>query len=604
VPDLSSYSDEDLQRIAAGQQVAPKVDLSKMSDAELQALAGGKSAEKKNYALSDVPSTALGNVSKSGAQFLDSLIQPFIHPVDTATNLAKLAASSTLTPAARVLEPAARLLLSDEQKKKLSEILTDIETPKSAMGEFFKERYGGWENVKRTMAEDPVGFLSDASTLISGGAGLLAKTPVIGKTMATVSKVADVVNPANVVTRAPLYAASKAGGLLADVSGTLTGAGGQALRDAATVSEGFLRNPEQSQVFLGHLNGTRPASELADLGKSAIAKMEAEKKVAYRNEMARLGLEDEVIPSWKPIDQAVDDARDITMSRAPGKTTGPIMDQEAENVRLQAQKLIDDWKNKQDWVGTGQQGDPWRLYHQTAAGVDELKKAIGKLDANGAQAQKVRADIYDAVENQITQQAPKYAEIMKDYHTASRANDQLERMFSLGENAMESTGIGKLQRSARHNVTSNYKAMEEGFQKLAEYEPNLVAARAGQQLASGSPRGVTSTALRKIGYGATATEVLQGLLHGGQIPLTPAQLAISGAAGLGAWAATSPSLAARAARLSGQFRTPYRAAGEAMRGAGVDPAKATAYTGNMLSNTYGSPAEQGPVDRLWSDIMR
>src|SRR5262245_17687764 len=151
-------------------------------------------ASKKDYALADVPSAALSNVGKSGAQFLDSLIQPFIHPVDTATNLAKLAASSTLTPAARVLEPAARLLLNDEQKKKLNEILTDIETPKSAIGEYFKERYGGPENLKRTMAEDPVEFLSDASTLVSGGAGLLAKAPVVGKTMATVSKVADVVN--------------------------------------------------------------------------------------------------------------------------------------------------------------------------------------------------------------------------------------------------------------------------------------------------------------------------------------------------------------------------------------------------------------------------
>jgi len=31
------------------------------------------------------------------------------------------------------------------------------------------DRYGGWENIKKTVSEDPVGFASDVSAILTGG---------------------------------------------------------------------------------------------------------------------------------------------------------------------------------------------------------------------------------------------------------------------------------------------------------------------------------------------------------------------------------------------------------------------------------------------------
>jgi hypothetical protein len=567
--------------------VAPVAPAAPADNTPVSPLSQRFGAAPTDYDLGEVPQAALRNLPKSATQFAEGVAESVMHPVQTKENLLNLGYSLTGLPwvEKQIARGARGLGLISEEKKADIEKFTEQQTaPRDAFWKLLKDRYGSWENLKRTMAEDPVGFLGDASTVVSGGAGVLSKVPGLEKA-ATVSRAADVINPANLVTRLPLAAGSKAMDLAAGLSGSVTGAGGQALRDAATVSEGsipFLRKPEQSEVFLGHLNGTRPASEIVDLGKSALDKMRLERGNAYRAEMAKAGLVDETIPSWKPIDQAVEDAKDVTMSRAPGQTTGPVMAAEAEAVRQQAAALVNEWKSKQDWLGTGEPGDPLRLYHQTAAGVDELKKAVNRIDAQTPEGRKVKADIVDAIEAEINTQAPTYSKIMGDYRNASDSIEQLEKTFSLGPNAMESTGIGKLQRSARPNAASNYKAMEEAFQKLAEYEPNLIAARAGQQLASANPRGLSSELLRKAGLGGGIVEAV----HGG---FTPTQLALGAAIMGGSELATSPRLAAGVARTMGQVRAPYRTVGELMRESGVDPAKATGYAGTILRNTSGVP---------------
>jgi len=78
-----------------------------------------------------------------------------------------------------------------------------------AVGGIYKERYGDWEKVKRTMAEDPVGAISDLSTLFSGGGALASKAGLV-KTAAGLNTAATMTNPLNVVTKpVEMYAKSK-----------------------------------------------------------------------------------------------------------------------------------------------------------------------------------------------------------------------------------------------------------------------------------------------------------------------------------------------------------------------------------------------------------
>lgn len=70
-----------------------------------------------------------------------------------------------------------------------------------AAGNMYKNRYGGVENVKKTINEDPVGFLLDASTLLTaGGAGLtklgqVSKVDKLAKAGQVASKVGQIIDP-------------------------------------------------------------------------------------------------------------------------------------------------------------------------------------------------------------------------------------------------------------------------------------------------------------------------------------------------------------------------------------------------------------------------
>lgn len=81
-----------------------------------------------------------------------------------------------------------------------------------AVGEFFADRYGSMDAVKQTLAQDPVGLVADLSGLLSGGGTLAAKTA------ATAGRVAGratsrLGGPGRIAARAAGTAADVVGGL-------------------------------------------------------------------------------------------------------------------------------------------------------------------------------------------------------------------------------------------------------------------------------------------------------------------------------------------------------------------------------------------------------
>jgi hypothetical protein len=69
----------------------------------------------------------------------------------------------------------------------------------NAVGGLYKERYGTYEGVKRTLAEDPVGAAADLSTLLTGGAAATARVaPSVSSALKTA---AVATNPLSVVTK-------------------------------------------------------------------------------------------------------------------------------------------------------------------------------------------------------------------------------------------------------------------------------------------------------------------------------------------------------------------------------------------------------------------
>ena len=141
-----------------------------------------------------------GNILPSAGNFVTNTLKG-LNPYPNG--LPKSVEGSTLTQTAQNLgklaSGGAEHLIDKAFTKKLPD--TDEKKMASAFGKAMTDRYGGWENVKKTMAEDPVGFMADASAVLSGGAGILGKAGL--STAAKVARVgSEFTNPVSMATKA------------------------------------------------------------------------------------------------------------------------------------------------------------------------------------------------------------------------------------------------------------------------------------------------------------------------------------------------------------------------------------------------------------------
>lgn len=169
----------------------------------------------RDYALTDIPGrwkeTMGPSLWKAGTQYANA----FLHPIQTAQTAgavgAGLGADVAAAPERGARWAAEKVLTAigaDEAAKNLREAPQGAMTQaRAAMREAFPaaaqasdavidnyvEAYGGWENFKRTLAEDPVRVFQDAAALASLGGAAASKMGLTktGTALSTVGKVAD-----------------------------------------------------------------------------------------------------------------------------------------------------------------------------------------------------------------------------------------------------------------------------------------------------------------------------------------------------------------------------------------------------------------------------
>src|SRR3990167_5606147 len=88
----------------------------------VDALVAEAVAAKKPVSISEIPGQALSNLPESAAKFASDIVQPIIHPIDTAQNLGSIA-----------LGGIQKLIPGEQSSEKYAD----------AVGQFFAERYGG-----------------------------------------------------------------------------------------------------------------------------------------------------------------------------------------------------------------------------------------------------------------------------------------------------------------------------------------------------------------------------------------------------------------------------------------------------------------------------
>lgn len=130
----------------------------------------------------------IGNIPGSAAKFFGGVAESFLHPIDTATNMLDLGAGAlrNITP-----KPVSDLIDRYDPNPEAGARASAVA---NKVGDVYKDRYGGLENIKRTVIEDPVGAAADLSTVLGVGGAV-----VPGRAGAALSTAANYTNPLSIV---------------------------------------------------------------------------------------------------------------------------------------------------------------------------------------------------------------------------------------------------------------------------------------------------------------------------------------------------------------------------------------------------------------------
>jgi len=398
---------------------------------------------------SEVPARAVTNIPHSAMEFGKAMVHPIMHPIDT-------------------MESVGNIALGLMEKAGLYGSTEHIKYP-DAVGKMLVDRYGSIDNVKKTLASDPVGFAADASLLLTGGGSALARAPgmvgKVGEVTATAGRAIDPINAAAI-------AAKTAGRVGTEGVGLLTGTHWRPLEEAAHAGyEGGEALKSLNENMRGHV----PLGDVVETARDAIETMRAQRGAEYRAGMTGVGADTTVL-NWNKIGQAIRDTMNIHNYK------GQELSPKTANVRSELNDTVLEWMAL-----------PPKEFH-TPEGFDALKKKIGDI-RDGTEphtpARTIANKYYSAVRQSIIDQVPEYAKVMGGYEKATNLVGEIERTLSLGETKGIDTALRKLQSTLRNNVNTNFGHRE----KLIEYlrdsgAPHIVSALAGQNLNTWTPRGL------------------------------------------------------------------------------------------------------------------
>lgn len=431
---------------------------------------------------SDVPRQALENFPASAGNFASSLVQPFLHPVQTAQTLGDLGAGAIREGARKVLpESAFNAIEGIDPNPQAAERAS---ATAGAVGDFYKDRYGSVEGFKRALATDPIGVASDASTVLTAGAGAarsaLGQTSRVAKALDTAS---SVTNPLTVVEKGTKIATKGAGIGSKHILGMTTGTSAEAVGEAYKAGR---KGGQYNRAFKDNLRGHEGQDAVIGEARQAIGNIVDARRRNYQADMASVKANKTPI-NFLPIEQRFQDLVDSLYEG--GHQT--VSDATISKVR-EIGKAVDEWSK-----------DP--AMH-TAGGLDALKKRVDdfmpSFSDKTANLERVVTATRNAVKDAIVAQAPQYAKAMEGYEKSKNAQREIEQALSLGRKNSTDTTLRKLQSLTRNNANTNYGGRMQSADLLKQAGADTLMPRlAGQSLSAALPRGILKALL---GGGAIA----------------------------------------------------------------------------------------------------
>lgn len=411
-------------------------------------------AEQQPMTVGEVASTAISNIPSSFRNLIGNIVEAVTNPVETAKSVLDVGAGALQNV---LPEKFVQFVGEDKQSREMAR----------TVGQFYADRYGTGEGLKKAIAQDPVGVLADLSTVLSGGATIAPRAIA-----APLAATARTIDPLAIAARGTQATLSATGKVIAPTIGVQTGVGAEPFRQAYRAGR---EGGETAEAFRANISGTTPMTDVLDAAKLNLDALRLERSNQYRSGMTNISRDKSVL-SFDGIDTALKQAEGRT------KFKGQVKDQSAFNALSEARTLVDDWKKL----------DPAE-YH-TPEGFDALKQSIGavleKFDPKTNSYNTIN-QVYNSVKSEITKQAPVYANTMKEYTQATEQIREVEKALSLGNKASADTAMRKLQSLMRDNVQTNYGQRVKLARELEKAGGReLMPSLAGQALSDIAPRGL------------------------------------------------------------------------------------------------------------------
>jgi len=152
--------------LSTAKPVGTGFDISTATPVEPEPKGEGMPDTRRRYSLGEAVLEAPFSVPGDVAKQLTGLKEVVTHPIDTIKGLFKAAAGATALAAPKYTQAIVDVLGTDPAT------LKEATDAAKAVGGDYADKYGSWESIKRTVAEQPVTALSDLSLIFSGAAGL------------------------------------------------------------------------------------------------------------------------------------------------------------------------------------------------------------------------------------------------------------------------------------------------------------------------------------------------------------------------------------------------------------------------------------------------
>jgi hypothetical protein len=448
---------------------------------------------------------------KSVSGFASNMLSSGLNFVkDTASGLANIfnpnLEKNTLMNVGKVAVGAAQKVIPGKQKQ---------EENFDALVGFFKNRYGSVDALTETAYNDPVGFLSDISTVLTAGgaavskAGTVAKANKVAKAGQTAAKVGNAIDPINAVTKT----ASAASRVAKETVGATTGAGYGAIQEGLNAAE---QGGNAQQAFTGAMRNAGSGESFLGRAKEAFSVVKSNRAKAYRSQL-------EAIKESSAVDTIVGTNAQLDVTPVRTKLSQSLGDFKIRRV-VNDEGEIDLDFSRSTIADPAEQAKVRRIYQDvqtwddfSPVGVDTLKRRIANEFSQTSDVRAIVQGVKAETSKLLKEKVPGYEKLVADYEEASDFIDDIQKNLSLGDKASVDTGIRKLTSVMRQN---NEFRMELLKQLESASDTNLTAEIAGTALSPALPRGI----IRPIIAGGS---ILGGISFGAMAQAFPALLAAS-----------------------------------------------------------------------------